>query len=51
MVTLKDIAEALNVSIPQVSKVLNHSHSTVGVSAETARRIRQAAEAIDRYLT
>ncbi|NLF32712.1 MAG: LacI family transcriptional regulator [Planctomycetes bacterium] len=46
MVTLKDIAEALNVSIPQVSKVLNHSHSTVGVSAETARRIRQAAEAM-----
>ncbi|MFW6146318.1 MAG: LacI family DNA-binding transcriptional regulator [Planctomycetota bacterium] len=43
MVTLKDIAEALNVSVPQVSKVLNNSRSTVGVSAETARRIREAA--------
>lgn len=43
MVTLKDIAKELSVSIPQVSKVLNGSRSTVGVSAETAERIREAA--------
>jgi len=43
MVTLRDIARELNVSIPQVSKVLNNSRSTVGVSARTAERIREAA--------
>ena len=43
MVTLKDIANELDVSIPLVSKVLNKSRGTTGVSVETAERIRDAA--------
>ncbi|NLF32190.1 MAG: LacI family transcriptional regulator [Planctomycetes bacterium] len=44
MIRLKDIAEAADVSIPLVSKVLNNRLGSTGARPETIRRIQAAAD-------
>ncbi len=44
MVTQKDIAESLGVSVTLVSRVLSGKAAEIGASPATAERIRQAAE-------
>src|SRR5271170_6072820 len=43
-VTLRDIAASANLSQPTVSRVLNNTHKQVGISDESAEKIRAIAK-------